>query len=343
MRLLTVATADYIYWAAVMFAHARRVHPEWRPTLLVADVSSSALKPVRGALGPDVDVLGCDDLGFDFLSDMRAYYGPLEFCSALKVLGSAYVLRNEAECLFLDPDMLILDSLRDTVLGCAGDIVVSSHTFAPFPADGAAPDDLELCLTGHINGGVFLTRRSEKGLAALDWLVACTRYQWFVAPSLGMYADQQWFSSLFYFFREHTRLIEDRGINVAYWNLHERQLRAENGRIMLATGEPLRLMHFSGFSIPSGGALTKHSCRRFDHETELVLARLIRDYEVELTDARNRLGHLHGDLKFCTDPLPVRLQRAAKRWNVSNWPGEPSLRQRLRRRLRKWANGLQNR
>lgn len=336
MRLLTVATADYIYWAAVMFAHAQRVHPELRPTLLVADVSRSALKPVRDALGPEVDVLCCDDLGFDFLSDMRTYYGPLEFCSALKVLGSAYVLRNEEECLFLDPDMLILDSLLDAVLGCTGDVVVSAHTFAPFPADGAAPDDLELCLTGHVNGGVFLTRRGEKGSPALDWLVGQTRYQWFVAPSLGMYADQQWFAALFYFFRKHTRLIEDRGINVAYWNLHERQLREENGRILLATGEPLRLMHFSGFSIPSGGALTKHSSRRFDVGTEALLTRLIRDYEVELADAKTRFGHLRGDLKLCSDPLPVRLRRAAKRWNVPNWAGQkPTLGQRLLRTIRR--------
>jgi hypothetical protein len=322
-----------------MFAHAQRVHPELRPTLLVADVSRSALKPVRDALGPDVDLLCCDDLGFDFLPDMRTYYGPLEFCSALKVLGSAHVLRNEDACLFLDPDMLILESLRESVLGCPGDIVVSAHTFAPYPADGAVPDDLEMCLAGHVNGGVFLTRRSANGTPALDWLVARTRYQWFVATGLGMYADQQWFSSLFYYFREHTRLIEDRGVNVAYWNLHERPLREENGRVLLASGEPLRLMHFSGFSSPSGGALSKHSHRRFDTGTEAALAQLIQSYEAELIDAKSRLGYLHGDLKFCRDSLPARLRRAAKRWGVPNLVGQnQTLVQRLRRALRSLLN-----
>jgi len=331
MRLLTVVTADFVYWASVMFAHAHRVHPELRLTLLVADVSRSALQQVHDAIGFDVDLLCCEDLGFDFLSDMRTYYGPLEFCSALKVLGSAYILRNEDACLFLDPDTMILESLSESVLECPGDIVISAHTFAPFPDDGAAPDDLELCQVGHINGGVFLSRRSASKNLPLDWLVERTRYQWFVAPEFGMYADQQWFSALLFFFKNQTWLIEDRSINVAYWNLHERQLQEDGGRIILATGEPLRLMHFSGFSIPSNGFLTRHSRRKYDDGTEAVLDRLIKDYEAELIKAKTRMGHLSGNLMFCGDPIFYRMQLAAKRWGIRKWLQKPTLRMRLDR------------
>lgn len=336
MRLLTVATASYVYLASVMFSNVRRMHPELRSTLLVADVDRDGLSTVRDALGPDIDVLCCDDLGFDFIPEMRSYYGTLEFCSALKSLGSAYVLRDETECLFLDPDMLVLDSLHDTVLSCSGEMVVSAHTFAPYPSDGAAPDDLELCQSGFINGGVLLTRRTESGTPALDWLVGKACYQWFVAPTFGLYGDQHWLSALFYLFRSRTGLIEDRGVNVAYWNLHERPLRMEDGRIKLATGEPLRLMHFSGFAMPSGGKLTRHTQRRFDMETETVLSELIREYEKQLTEARASLGHLRGNLEFCTDPLPVRLRRAANRWNAPMLIGQRmSLLQRLRHALRR--------
>lgn len=317
MRLLTVTTADYVYWAALMFSHARRIHPELRPTLLVADMSRVAVDTVREMLGPEVDVLCCDDLDFDFLADMRTYYGPLEFCSALKVLGSAYVLREEDACLFLDPDMLILDNLRNSVLELPGEIVVSAHTFAPFPTDGELPNDLELCWSGQINGGILLSRRDARGTSALSWLVCQTSHHWFVAPHLGMYADQQWFSALFYLFRDHTSLIEDRGINVAYWNLHERPLCERDGIISLASGAPLRLMHFSGFSIPSDGKLSRHAARKFDADTESALTRLIHTYEAELIDSRARFAHLRGDLPFCKDPLAVRLRRAASRWDAS--------------------------
>lgn len=339
MRLLTVATANYIYWADVMFSHSRRIHPELRPTLLVADVSRAALDPVREMLDPDVDVLCCDDLGFDFLADMRTYYGPLEFCSALKVLGLSYVLRNEDACLFLDPDMVVHASLREAVFDQPGEIVVSSHTMAPYPHDGALPDDLEPCLAGHINGGVFFARREQSGTPAIDWLIEKTRYEWFVAPDIGMYADQQWLSALPYFFRDRTTIVSDRGVNVAYWNLHERPLFEKDGRINLASGEPLRLMHFSGFMAPSGGKLTKHSNRQFDAGTEAALIQLIQSYETELISARARLGYLRGDIQFCNHPLPVRLRRAANRWNAPHLVRQ-TLIQRLRRALRtriKWA------
>jgi hypothetical protein len=334
MRLLTVATASYVYLASVMFTNALRMHPELRPTLLVTDVDREGLSPVREALGPGIEVLCCDDLGFGFIPEMRAYYGVLEFCSAMKALGSAYILRKEKECLFLDPDILVLDSLNDSLLCCAGDIVVSAHTFAPYPSDGEAPNDLELCQSGFINGGVLLTRRKEAVTPALDWLVNKACYQWFVAPEIGLYGDQHWLSLLFYLFRSRTALVEDRGVNVAYWNLHERPLRKVDGRIRLATGEPLRLMHFSGFAIPSRGKLSRHTHRRFDMETEAVLFELIQGYELQLEEAMARLGHLQGNLKFCSDPLPVRLQRAAERWNATMLKSQRiSLRLRVQKAL----------
>jgi hypothetical protein len=334
MRLLTVATASYVYLASVMFTNALRMHPELRPTLLVADVDREGLSSVREALGHGIELLCCDDLGFTFISEMRTYYGVLEFCSALKVLGSAYMLRKEKECLFLDPDILVLDSLYDSVLSCAGDIVVSAHTFAPYPSDGAAPNDLELCQSGFINGGVLLSRRMEAVTPALDWLVNKACYQWFVAPALGLYGDQHWLSALFYLFRPRSGLIEDRGVNVAYWNLHERPLRKVDGQVRLATGEPLRLMHFSGFAMPSGGKLSIHTQRRFDMETEAVLFELIQEYERQLEEAMASLGHLQGNLKFCSDPLPVRLQRAAERWKAPMLTRQKmSLRLRLQKAL----------
>jgi len=319
MRLLTVATVSYLHQASVLFSHARRVHPELKPTVLVADCSPKALGPVSDALGPEIDVLCTADLECDFLESMRTYYSPLEYCSALKILGTAHILRDEESCLFLDPDMVIMDSLSDAVFDQPGEIVVSCHTFSPYPNDGKSPDDLELCLSGHLNGGVLLARRGSTGNTALNWLVDKTKSRWFVAPELGMYADQHWFSALPYFFRDHTTVVSDRGVNVAYWNLHERPLRVneQGSAITLATGDPLRLMHFSGFSLPSNGRISKHTNRRFDEITEKALDTLISDYETSLVLSKERFEHLVGDLGFSNLPLVQRLQIAADYWNES--------------------------
>ena len=309
MRLLTVSTVSYLHQVDVLFSHARRIHPELKPTVLIADCSPQALDPVREALGPEIDVLCTADLGYDFLEGMRTYYSVLEYCSALKVLGSAHILRHEESCLFLDPDMVILDRLSNAVIDQPGEIVACCHAFSPYPNDGERPDDLELCLSGHLNGGVFMTRRSGQGNAALDWLVDKTKSRWFVAPELGMYADQQWLSALPYFFRDRTTVVSDRGVNVAYWNLHERPLKFQGpeAAIMLADGSPLRLMHFSGFSLPSNGRLSKHTTRCFSAETESVLNTMIIDYENALLASKERFRHLSADLGFSNQSLEKRM------------------------------------
>lgn len=313
MRLLTVATASYLDQVLVLLGSLRRHHPELQPTVLLADCSRRGLPPICEALGPDVDVLCCDDLGLGYLDEMRGYYTALEFCSSLKVLGSAHILLNEEQCLFLDPDMVVFGSLREAVLEQPGEVVASCHTFSPYPDDSAAPSDLELCLSGHVNGGVLMTRRGPSGTTALDWLAKKARTEWFVAPHLGMYADQQWLSAVPYFFRERTTIISDRGVNVAYWNLHERPLRKNrsDASISLADAGPLRLMHYSGFPMPPEGRLSKHSSRRFDCETEKILAELVAEYAASLTAARNAVGHLRGDLGFSALSLAQRMQIAA--------------------------------
>lgn len=313
MRLLTVSTVSYLHQVDVLFSHARRIHPELKQTVLIADCSPQALDPVREALGPEIDVLCTADLGYDFLEGMRSYYSALEYCSALKVLGSAHILQNEKSCLFLDPDMVILDSLSDAVINQPGEIVACCHAFSPYPNDGESPDDLELCLSGHLNGGVFMTRRGGQGNAALDWLVDKTKSRWFVAPEHGMYADQQWLSALPYFFRDLTTVVSDRGVNVAYWNLHERplHLNVPGEAITLATGDPLRLMHFSGFLVSSNGRLSKHTNRRFDAKTEAVLDTMISDYGNAIALSRARFEHLSGDLGFSTRPLEDRMRIAS--------------------------------
>jgi hypothetical protein len=324
-----------------MLESASHFHPELQRTLLISDVSVSMLKCFADeGLGQLADLLCCDNLGFDALGAMRTYYDALELSSALKILGSAYILRSEQECLFLDPDMVLLHPL-DALLSVRGSVVCTVHTRAPFPRDGLTPDDLEICACGVVNGGVLLTRRGPDTARALDWLAMHTKYHWFVAPQLGMYGDQLWLSCLPYFFGETTVVNRHPAINVAYWNLHERPLQVRDDRVYLADGPPLALFHFSGYSSLGGGRLTKHSLRKFDASTEDALRVIIQEYEARLVDSRRRWGHLRGDLPFATGTLPSRLARAGSLWKapelvrLHDSPYTTHFKQRIARVLRR--------
>jgi hypothetical protein len=315
MKIFTVATVSYLYQVEVLFASLRKIHPECRLALILADCSDQLRKEVCGILDGRVDVLTCEDLEIDDLKFMRLYYSALEFCSAIKVLGLRHFLKDEEVCMFLDPDIVVFNRLDEAVFNLKGEIAISVHSHSPFPEDGDSPNDLEPCLAGHINGGILLARKAPHGMQILDWLASKTRCQWFVAPKLGMYADQQWLSALPYFFRESTSVILDKGVNVAYWNLHERLLRKnESGRILVNEETSLKCFHFSGFPPSNKSGLTIHSTRKFSEQTQLTVGELIKKYKIELDATRKKYAGLRGDLQFSKLSLHARIRKAEKYW-----------------------------
>ena len=342
MIIQFVVTADYLWQALVLQESIQSLSPNTSFSLLLTDTSKSKTALLAESIGLPSETLCCEDLHIPELDDMRSYYSPLEFNAACKVLAIRHQLRlGHESCLFLDADMLAFGDLTAVFNKiCDKDILLSPHTFASYPEDGELPNDLEIVLSGHINAGIAYFKNSTSSLSALEWLSAQTRYNWFIAPTLGLYAEQKWFSLIPYFYHGAVGLIEHRGINVAYWNLHERSLarRGDTYEVVSKQGvEPLLLFHFSGFSIPSEGALTKHSKRQFDDGTQIVVHELAERYENLVNQQRAKLGCLNliGDLSFSRDSLGTRIQRASRLWNQPQLHSEvvPGLMQRIGRKI----------
>jgi hypothetical protein len=94
-------------------------------------------------------------------------------------------------------------------------------------------------------------------------------------------------------------------------------------------------MHFSGFSLPSNGRISKHTNRRFDLDTEAVLKEMIYDYEASLIASRARFKHLSGDLGFSNLPLQQRIRIASDIWKVPHLAeSKPKFLSRIRYFLR---------
>jgi len=333
--LQTVAAINYLPFVLVLAQSIEEHLPGARLSVLLTDASPALVERVRERFGGRMDFLGCDSLEIKHLSTMRQYYSVLEFNSACKVLALDFQIRTRCNdaCLFVDPDMFALGNFVDPALALAGDIVLTPHTLAPYPEDNELPNEMELAISGQINGGYVLVRNSEAASRAMTWLVDQTRYNWFVAPSHGLFADQQWLSLLPMFFPGIAVLLRDAGVNIAYWNLHERKLRAPAGAGtskggMRAPEDAIvvesiatyraKLFHFSGFTQAGGGRLSKHSGRRFDPETERILARLIDRYQSALKRQRENVqkAGIASDIEFSRRPLLARMKAAQARWGI---------------------------
>jgi len=76
----------------------------------------------------------------------------------------------------------------------------------------------------------------------------------------GYCLDQKWMNLAPCYF-DGVHILKDVGCNVAYFNLHERQLTRNGGRWYVAPDSPLVFFHFSGMSIDDQYSVSKHTNR----------------------------------------------------------------------------------
>jgi len=304
INIFTVVTHSYLPLARVLYQSIQKYNSDFKFSIILTDVSTNLLNQIRKDLEPEIEYISCDDLPFENIAQMRERYSILEFNSACKVLGLSYFLfnKNLSECLFLDPDLYFFGNLEHFFSKIKKDIYITNHASAPFPEDNEHPTDLELFYSGHINGGIVYFNKTIQSSKALHWLVSKTNDQWFVAPEKGMYADQQWLSALPYYFREITQVNDDPGINVAYWNLHERPLTKKNG-VLCAKNAPVFIFHFSGFEESNSKVLSIHCTRVFELETQSLLGEIISEYQDLLRIQKKKLIPITPDRTFSNRPL----------------------------------------
>ena len=84
--------------------------------------------------------------------------------------------------------------------------------------------------------------------------------QCYIDLANGMFVDQLWvnFAPIFY---EDVFVSRHLGLNMAYWNLHERQITNDNEPYQVNNHFPLIFFHFSGYSPEKPTEISKYQDR----------------------------------------------------------------------------------
>lgn len=281
----TIVARNYLAYAMVLEASVREHDPDVDVvTLLVDGTEADREQPGLGR------VVLPGDLGLppDELEPMVLMYSVMELSTALKpallrhLLSSGY--RSAA---YLDPDIYVVGSLRN-VFDAAQEhgIALTPHTLRAVPRDGLEIAERSIMRAGIFNLGFVAV--AEQAGEFLDWWHTRLRTDAVVDFAAAMFTDQRWADWIPALFG-HT-VLRDPGLNVAYWNAHERPLTTDADGQVLADGRPLRFVHFSGFDPVRPGVLSKHTGRypRALLSDAPVLARLCAEYAERLVAA----GHL---------------------------------------------------
>lgn len=280
----TVVARNYVPYARVVCDGWRRAHPDAPFCVLLLDGD-------RGdADGEAFTVVVPEELGLapNVLAQLRGMYGVAEINSALKAHLLRHLLDGGADVvIYLDSDTDVHGPLHDVAeMTRRHGVALTPNVLRPPTLDGMSPSELELERVGLYNSGSIAVGQEDH--AFLEWWASRTLRDCLFAEDDGLHADQRCLDWVPVYFPHSVQ--RDPTLNVAQWNLHERQLD-RSGETFRVNGRPLRTFHFAGYDAEQPEQLTRY---RWDgplrglRDASPALADLCRAYGAKLIDAGYR-------------------------------------------------------
>ena len=154
-------------------------------------------------------------------------------------------------------------------------IVVTPHLLNPLPNDGKSPPINDICLMGNYNSGVL--GASKKGLSFIKWWENQTKLFPHIKKEIGIAAEQGWLRFAADF-NNDTKIFRNKGYNIAYWNIAERNINIKDECLYADTDE-LCIMHFSGLTQQTKPENMSKYQNRYLLKQDGILYKIFNDYK----------------------------------------------------------------
>lgn len=204
----------------------------------------------------DVDgVVALDKSWIPDWVNMAFKYDVIEFNTSIKPFCFGKLFKEGYEkVIYLDPDIYVTRPL-DYIYECLNNrsVVLTPH-YCDIEEhfDGAVSEET-FNKVGIYNLGFCALKNDKVGQEIAQWWQNRLQYKCYSQSSEGLFVDQKWMDYIPGFFPDATCVSSHHGMNVAIWNLHERELFIDEKQGYMIrrkkTGDefPLLFFHFSGF------------------------------------------------------------------------------------------------
>lgn len=277
---VTIVAINYLPLARTLCQSFLEHHPGARCFVLLVDRPGEEFDPSQEPF----ETIPLSEIKLPFGGLFPYQYSILELSTAVKPFVMQYLLEKHhfPNLLYLDPDLLITRHLSSVDEALARhSIVLTPHMVLPPPEDGKSPSETDIMLSGAYNLGFLGVANDANTTALLDWWQDRLASKCIVDLPNALFVDQRWMDMAPSYF-ERVCILKDKTLNVAYWNLHERQLGFADGRYTV-DGDPLSFFHFSGFNPGYPERLSKHQTRHRPSDNG-ALAGLMLGYADRLND-----------------------------------------------------------
>lgn len=278
--VFTIISNNYSAHARVLMNSLAHHEPAWDRWVLLVDEPTE--EPLIAP--PCAQVKLATELPLPSPQTFFIRYDILEANTAVKpwmidwLFGQGY-----SHVVYLDPDIKLyspLIELREAMDDHS--VVLTPHITKPYN-DDKHPDELLIKRTGVFNLGFCAFQNDDEGRKIIKWWQGHLAENCVNSLARGIFVDQSWMNFCpVYCSRLHV--LRHTGYNVAYWNLHYRQITGSKGDGFLRAGptDALRFYHFSGFDYRHPGRLSRHQSRFGDADLSQELRQLLGEYANEL-------------------------------------------------------------
>jgi hypothetical protein len=240
---LTICSFNYISKARVLIESYKTIHPEHDITLVIVDKKreSSTLQKLG------INIIWAEDLPIDNFLQYAFTFDIIEFNTNVKPTAMKFLLEKYDKVIYFDPDIQVfsrIDHILEELNNAS--IVITPHSVTPV-LDGCKPDDSDLLRFGAYNLGFVGVSKCSESFSFLEWWSDRCLKLGFYEPQLGLAVDQKWIDLAPSFFPK-LKILHNVGLNVAFWNLHERFLSKVNNQWFVNGNIPLVFFHFSSFN-----------------------------------------------------------------------------------------------
>jgi hypothetical protein len=269
MHAGTIVSHHYLAHARTVAQSFLRHNPGARFTALVVGEGAP--------LGDEpFEVVSEHELGLSDIEHRRSIYDDFEYAVSFKPSLLRKLLESDDTVVYLDSDLYILDALTPLAEPLAAhEVLITPHLTRMLPDDGLQPNNSSILNAGAYNTGVVAVRRGATADAFIRWWFDRLVNDCKVAVRRGIFVDQKWMDVV-HGVVPGVGLLREPGWNLGHWNMPGLEVGRDGDR-WTVDGDPLRVMHFSGF-MPTAPARLSKSQNRIDVKPGTPLADLCHEY-----------------------------------------------------------------
>ncbi|STR45484.1 hypothetical protein [Iodobacter fluviatilis] len=253
--VFTVVARNYLSLALTLGDSLKEVHPEIEYRIYCSD----GLEGINPSEFKHKVFDAIYAVGDDY-KNMAFKYNVTEFCTAIKpyIFDALITENNWDKILYLDPDMMVFSDMSYIISALEKkSIFITPHIVDCNIKDMNVYPEYHHLWEGIFNFGFCAIKVDEHSRKFISWWRERLKNHCYVDKHDGLHTDQKWGDYLPVFFSDVIHISKHYGINMAHWNLSERELSINSDGKYCVNEFPLVIFHFSGFDF-YGKTLTKH-------------------------------------------------------------------------------------